>query len=479
MEAIDIDGKVNTRSEAVKCENTNTLEINYAVNIQREYFKTDATVSYEFRLAQLKKLKQAIAQRTEQFAEALHQDLGRPEFEAYFELTVLYDDVKDAISNLKKWMKPTKVTTGLMAQPGRSRIEHAPLGNVLILVPYNYPVALAFQPLIGAIAAGNTVIIKPSEHTPACSAIISELLKTTFDADFVKSIEGGIEATTELLEHKFDHIFFTGSAAVGKIIMAAAAKHLTPVTLELGGKSPTIVNKDCNLEQAVKRILSGKFLNAGQTCIAPDHVYVHQDIKQAFLAKAKEIVLQWYGEDPIASSDYGRIINTRHFQRISSLIPKDKVIVGGQLNAKQNFIAPTILQDITVADEIMQEEIFGPVLPVLEFSDLKDVCQQIEKLPQHPLAMYIFTQNKVFEQTLISKVRCGGVNVNSTLMHAVNPHLPFGGVGQSGMGAYHGKYSFELFSHKKCVLKSATWLDIPLRYAPYGTKVNLLKKLIR
>jgi aldehyde dehydrogenase (NAD+) len=478
MEAINITDNVNICS-TVENDERKENNIAHAVNLQRAYFDSDITVSYEFRLAQLKKLKQAIAERTEQFVAALHQDLGRPEFEAYFELAVLYDDVKDAIRHLKKWMKPIKVTTGLLAQPGRSRIEHAPLGNVLILVPYNYPVALAFQPLIGAIAAGNTAIIKPSSLTPACSAITSELIKTTFDAKFVESIEGSTEVTTQLLEQKFDHIFFTGSPAVGKIVMTAAAKHLTPVTLELGGKSPTIVNKDCNLEQAVKRILSGKFLNAGQTCIAPDHVYVHQDIKQAFLAKAKDVVLQWYGETPEGSKDCGRIINDRHFERVSALIPQDKVVVGGQVNAQERFIAPTILQNITFDDAVMQEEIFGPVLPVLEFSDLTDVCQQISKLPQHPLAMYIFTHDEAFEQTLVRKVRCGGVNVNSTLMHVVNPHLPFGGVGQSGMGAYHGKHSFELFSHKKSVLKSATWIDIPLRYAPYGKKVNLLKKLLK
>ncbi len=469
----------NIRAENSPNNQVTNHSLEQVVEIQREYFKTGKTKSYEFRLAQLKKLKQAIVDRTEEFVQALHKDLGRPEFEAYFELTVLYDDVKDAIANLKKWMKPTKVTTGLLAQPGRSRIEHTPLGNVLILVPYNYPVALAFQPLIGAIAAGNTIIIKPSSLTPACSTITSELIKSIFDEHYVNSVEGSTEVTTELLTHKFDHIFFTGSPSVGKIIMAAAAKHLTPVTLELGGKSPTIVNKDCNLEQAVKRILSGKFLNAGQTCIAPDHVYVHQDIKQEFLAKAKEIVLKWYGDDPQESNDCGRIINDRHFERISALIPKDRVVVGGQVNAAQKFIAPTIVQDVTFADDIMQEEIFGPVLPVLDFSDLEDVCQQIEKLPQHPLAMYLFTADKKFEQTLISNVRCGGVNVNNTLLHAVNPHLPFGGVGQSGIGAYHGKCSFELFSHKKSVLKSATWLDIPLRYAPYGNKVSLLKKIIR
>lgn len=456
-----------------------TLDINNAVTRQRDFFNTDETHTYEFRLTQLKKLQQVILDNKERFVEALYKDLGRPEFEAYFELVILYDDLKDAIKHLKKWMKPQRVKTNLLSQPGKSRIEYCPLGNVLILVPYNYPVLLAFQPLIGAIAAGNTVIVKPSSLTPATSALIAEVITATFPDKYVSCLLGSTEVTNQLLENKFDHIFFTGSPNVGRIIMAAAAKHLTPVTLELGGKSPTIVDKDCKLDLTVKRILSGRFLNAGQTCIAPDHVYVHRDIKEAFLEKAKEVILQWYGSDPIHSKDFSRMINARHFKRVSELIPTDKVVVGGQTDESEKFIAPTLLIDISHDDDIMQEEIFGPVLPVLEFSDIADVCQQVAKLPQHPLAMYIFTEDKQFEQILVRKIRCGGVNINNTLMHAVNSHLPFGGVGESGMGSYHGKLSFDLFSHKKSVIKSATWLDIPLRYAPYGNKVKLLKALFR
>ena len=456
-----------------------TLDINNAVTRQRDFFNTDETHVYEFRLTQLKKLQQVMLDKKEQFAQALYKDLGRPEFEAYFELVILYDELKETIKHLKKWMKPQRVKTNLLSQPGKSRIEACPLGNVLILVPYNYPVVLAFQPLIGAIAAGNTAIIKPSSLTPATSALIDDVIKATYPNKYVNCLMGSTDVTNQLLENKFDHIFFTGSPNVGRIIMAAAAKHLTPVTLELGGKSPTIVHKDCKLDLTVKRILSGRFLNAGQTCIAPDHVYVHRDIKEAFLEKAKEVILQWYGSDPIQSKDFSRMINARHFKRVSELIPTDRVVVGGQTDESEKFIAPTLLRDITHDDDIMQEEIFGPVLPVLEFSDIADVCQQLAKLPQHPLAMYIFTEDKQFEQTLVKKIRCGGVNINNTLMHVVNSHLPFGGVGESGMGSYHGKLSFDLFSHKKSVIKSATWLDIPLRYAPYGNKVKLLKALFR
>jgi len=461
-----------------------SLDIDNVVEIQREYFETNETHSYDFRLTQLKKLQRVVLDKKEMLAQALISDLGRPEFEAYFELVLMYDELKDAIKHLKKWMKATPVKTNLLSQPAKSRIEYCPLGNVLVIVPFNYPVILAFQPLIGAIAAGNTVVIKLSELTPATSAVIAEIIADIFDSRYVCAVEGGVEESNALLTNKFDHIFFTGSPNVGKIVMSAAAKHLTPVTLELGGKSPTIVNKDCKLDQAVKRILSGRFLNAGQTCIAPDHVYVHQDIKEAFLKeaflkKAKETILSWYGESPIDSKDLSRIINNRHFNRIKGLIKKENIVVGGQTDENEKFIAPTLLNDISIDDDIMQQEIFGPVLPVLEFSDLDDVCKQIRKLPQHPLAMYIFTNDKPFEQALIKRIRCGGVNVNNTLMHVVNSHLPFGGVGESGMGSYHGKKSFELFSHSKSIIKSARWIDIPLRYPPYKKKVNLLKMLFR
>ncbi len=445
---------------------------------QQTFFNGDETQSYAFRLTQLKKLQRGIAEYKERFVEALYKDLGRPEFEAYFELVACYHEVKDTIKNLKKWMKPKKVKTGLLAQPGKSRIEYCPVGKVLILVPYNYPVALALQPLIGAIAAGNTAIIKPSSLTPASSALVDELIKSTFEPKYITCFLGSTEVTNELLANKFDHIFFTGSPAVGRIVMSAAAKHLTPVTLELGGKSPTIVNKDCNIEQAVKRIVSGRFLNAGQTCIAPDHVYVHSDIKDEFIDKIKKFVKDSYSDNPFENKDFGRMINDRHFKRVSELILQDRVVIGGETNAEEKYIAPTIIKDVTFDDDIMKEEIFGPVLPILEFSDFDDVCQQIAKLPEFPLAMYIFTKDAEFEQNLIRKVRCGGVNVNSTLMHVVNSYLPFGGSGESGIGSYHGKHSFELFSHQKSILNSATWIDIPLRYAPYGNKSKWLKKFI-
>lgn len=456
-----------------------SIQANQLVEKQRDYFSQRHTHSYDFRVSQLKKLKHAIIAHQDDLVKGLHTDLGRPEFEAYFELAICVHEISDTIKNLKKWMKAKKVKTGILAQPGSSRIEYVPKGNVLNLVPYNYPVTLAFQPLVGVIAAGNTCILKPSSVTPASSAIVEKIIKETFDEAYIACMQGSTDVTNALLEEKFDHIFFTGSPNVGRIVMAAAAKHLTPVTLELGGKSPTIVDKNCQLDVAVKRIVSGRFLNAGQTCIAPDHVYVHEDIKDIFIEKLKQAVIDSYGENPIHSPDFGRMINNKHFKRVSGLIPQERVVVGGQFDEAQRYIAPTVVKDVSFDDDIMHEEIFGPVLPVLTYKGFEDVCEKISRLPQHPLAMYIFTKDRQFEQALVNNVRCGGVNVNSTLMHVANGHLPFGGVGESGMGAYHGKHSFELFSHAKSVIRSATWLDIPLRYAPYGNKVKWLKAMMK
>lgn len=447
------------------------------VNNQRGFFQSNATQSYDFRLQQLKKLKRVIQEHEQEFIDALKQDLARPEFEAYFELVILAHEISDAIKKLKSWMKPQKIKTGLMAQPGTSYIKSTPLGNTLNIIPYNYPIVLALQPLVGALAAGNTMVLKPSEITPACSKALYNAINNNFDANYIAVMEGEVEVTTALLECKFDHIFFTGSARVGRIILTAAAKHLTPVTLELGGKSPVIVDKNCDIALAVRRIAAGKFLNAGQTCIAPDHVYVHTDIQVEFTEKMKACILAAYGNEPVKSKDIGRIINDTHFNRIRKLIDPDKVVVGGQTQVEDKFIAPTLLQNVTMDDAVMQQEIFGPLLPIIEFSCTDDIYQNIAKLPQHPLAMYIFTNNKIFENELITNIRCGGVNVNNTLMQVANAHLPFGGIGESGAGSYHGKHSFDLFSHKKGVVRSATWIDPKLRYAPYGTKVNLLKKL--
>lgn len=449
------------------------------VSLQRLMFKTGRTLSHEFRIAQLNKLKVAISKYADQIDQALKEDIGRPSFESYIEISTAFDEIKHTSKSLKKWMAPQKVGTSAFAQPGRSRIESRPLGVTCIMGPYNYPFLLCIQPLIGALAAGNTAVIKPSSLTPATSAIIKKIIEECFDADYVKVLLGSTEVTNRLLEQNFDHIFFTGSPRVGRIVMAAAAKQLTPVTLELGGKSPTIVHKDANLKIAAKRIIAGKMLNAGQTCVAPDHVFVHEDVKEEFQKLLCETLKASYGSDPKTSPDFGRMINAKHFERVKQLIDQDKVVYGGQTDATENFIAPTLMTNVSMQDDVMQEEIFGPLLPIISYQTLPEVYQSIDSLPNHPLALYLFTQSGLVEQEVLDNVQFGGGCINNTVMHVANGNLPFGGVGESGIGSYHGKRSFEAFSHQRSILKATTWFDIAFRYAPYNNKVNLIKRMMR
>ena len=459
---------------------TTEKEIIDIVTKQRNFFKTGATKSYESRIDNLKKLKKALVKHENALHIALKQDLGKPEFEAYLSETGFsLLDISESISSLKRWMKPKWTLTSMLTQPASSRIYYSPLGVNLIIAPYNYPVMLTLSPLIAAIAAGNTAVIKTSELTPACSTIIRKLISETFAPEFVAYIGGEVQETTILLQQKFDHIFFTGSPRVGSIVMSAAAKSLTPVTLELGGKSPCIVHKDAKLDIAVKRIVSSKFLNAGQTCVAPDYVLVHKSVKRAFLTKINERIISVYGEDASSSPDLGRIVSDNHFQRIYGLIDQQKVLVGGHGDAASRFIAPTVMRDVTLADKVMSEEIFGPVLPVLEYEKLSEVYEIVDQLPQHPLACYLFSESTAIHNEIINTIQSGGACINNCVIHAANFHLPFGGVGESGIGAYHGFHGFECFSHKKGVLKTATWLDIPLTYAPYGNKINILRKILK
>ena len=450
------------------------------VKQQREFFNSGATREYQQRVDCLHQLKAAIKQYEKDLNAALKQDLGKSEFEAFLaETGFCQHEISQTINKLKGWMKPKRVWTSVLCQPGSSRIYYSPLGVNLIIAPYNYPFNLSFSPLIAAIAAGNTVVLKTSEMTPTCSAVIQTMLEENFDPRHIAYIPGEIAETTVLLQQKFDHIFFTGSPRVGSIVMAAAAKNLTPVTLELGGKSPCIVHHDANLEVAVNRICNGKFMNAGQTCIAPDYVLVHKDIKEAFLQKMKERIHKCYGNEPEQSPDYGRIINANHFARISAMINPEKVVVGGQTNAETNYIAPTVLRDCQLEDKAMQEEIFGPVLPVLDYAEFNEVYAVISKLPQHPLACYIYSSSNAVQQELIANIQFGGGCINNCVMHIANSYLPFGGVGESGIGSYHGSHGFERFSHKKSILKSATWIDLPLIYAPYKDKIKFLRWLLK
>ena len=455
-------------------------EIIEIVSKQHIFFNSSVTYPYDFRINELQKLKMGIKKFESQFKVALKDDLGKSEFESYVtEIGFVLYDLTNTIKYLKKWMKPKKIKTPLLCQPASSQILFTPVGVNLIISPFNYPIGLTFVPLIAAIAAGNTAVIKTSELVPNCSMVIKKFIDEIYDPEYVAYIPGEIPETTLLLKQKFDHIFFTGSSRVGSIIMEAAAKHLTPVTLELGGKSPGIVHSDANLKIAVNRIVYGKFMNAGQTCVAPDYVMVHQSIKEAFLEKIKQRIINIYGEDASLSPDFGRIVNEQHHSRIVSLIDQDKVIVGGRFTRADRYIAPTVMKNVTLADNIMAEEIFGPVLPVIEYNNFDEIFDIIANLPQYPLACYIFSESKTLQHELISNIQFGGGCVNHCIQHLVNPNLPFGGVGESGIGSYHGFSGFERFSHKKSILKAASWCDLSLIYPPYQGKLKSIRRIMK
>lgn len=450
------------------------------VENQRTLFTANLPFSLSYRLQQLTSLKSAILTHESELTEALALDLGKSTFESYMtEIGFVLHELIATIKQLKQWMKPQKVKTPLLSQPASSAIHSQPLGVCLIISPFNYPASLALSPLIAALAAGNCCVLKTSELTPNVSRVLEKLISTTFSADYVSCINGGVEEVTALLAQKFDHIFFTGSTEVGKIVMQQAAKNLTPVTLELGGKSPCIVCADANVDIAVKRIVYGKMLNAGQTCVAPDYVLVDESIKRVFLAKLKQRIELVYGVDASQSKDFGRMVSVKHTQRVGQLIDADKVLVGGDVDIEKRYIAPTVVVDVALTDDIMQQEIFGPVLPIIGFTEFDEVISTIRALPSHPLAAYIFSDDKSIQDLLLAKIQAGGVAINHCVQHLVNPHLPFGGVGNSGIGSYHGKHGFDCFSHKKSVLKAATWFDLALIYPPYKNKLALLKKVLK
>ncbi|MEL6940288.1 MAG: aldehyde dehydrogenase [Cyanobacteria bacterium J06598_1] len=462
---------LSTPTDQGVSQNTDAL-----LQAQRTFFATGQTKPYDYRLAQLKKLKSAILERQEAIVQAAKDDLGRPEFEGYFEIGVLAE-LSYVIKQLKGWMKPKKVGLPLAQLPGSAWVQPEPLGSVLIIGPWNYPFQLVISPLIGAIAAGNCAIIKPSEIAPATSAVVAELVTSTFPPEYVAVKEGGVEASQALLAEKFDHIFFTGGTRIGKIVMAAAAKHLTPVTLELGGKSPCIVDADIKVEVAAKRIVWGKFLNAGQTCVAPDYLLVKEEIRPAFVAALKKTIGETYGENPAQSDDLSRMVSDRQFDRVAGLLQGEETVIGGQSDRATRFIAPTVLDNVAWDAPIMQEEIFGPVLPVLSYQKVEDAIALINSQPK-PLALYLFTQNKALEKQVLSSTSSGGVCINDTILHLAIWGMPFGGVGDSGIGAYHGKHSFDTFSHQKSILKKPFWLDLDWRYPPYASKLEFFKKMI-
>jgi aldehyde dehydrogenase (NAD+) len=462
---------------AMTAQLTPLSSLQVLVQQQRNFFGTGQTKPIAFRIQQLQNLQQAITNYQAAIVEAAKQDLGRPEYEAYFEIATVAE-IKQALKSLKQWMKPRRVASSIDQFPSSAWIQPDPLGVVLIIGPWNYPFQLVISPLVGAIAAGNCAILKPSEHAPHTAKVVAEMIQSVFTPQYIAVAQGDAEVSQQLLAEKFDHIFFTGGTAIGKIVMEAAAKHLTSVTLELGGKSPCVVEADARLDYAAKRIAWGKFINAGQTCIAPDYLLVDRRIKQELLTKIKAYIQEFYGTDPATSPDYGRIINQRHFARLASFLDNGTPLLGGQANPDTRYIAPTLLDNVSWDAPVMQDEIFGPILPVLEYDELDEAIALINARPK-PLALYFFSNDSRKQERMLQATSSGGVCINDTVMHIAVSSLPFGGVGESGMGSYHGKASFDTFSHYKSVLRRGMWLDLAWRYAPYtASKLKLIKKIV-
>ncbi|MDB8794251.1 aldehyde dehydrogenase [Romboutsia sp. 1001216sp1] len=449
------------------------------LNNQRLYFESNKTKDINFRLDKLKTLKKAIVENEEAILNALYKDLGKSHFEGYeTEIGIVLEEINYAIKHLKSWSKNKKVSTPITQFPAKSYIVSEPYGVVLIMAPWNYPFQLTISPLIGAIAGGNCSILKPSEFSVHTSKVIVDIINKYFERGYINVIEGGIGVNQQILEERFDYIFFTGSVNVGKIVMNKASKYLTPVTLELGGKSPCIVEKSANVDLSAKRIVWGKFLNAGQTCVAPDYIIVHKDIKKDLIDNMKKYIIKFYGNNPIESVDYPKIINKTHFDRLNNLMKNTDVIIGGNIDKSKLKIAPTIIDNIDHTYPIMDEEIFGPLLPIITYEDYKDIIEIVKKHP-NPLALYLFTKNKDIEKYITNNIAFGGGCINDTIIHLATSNLPFGGRGTSGMGSYHGKKSFDTFTHKKSILKKSNLIDIPVRYAPYKGKLKLLKKILK
>ncbi|MBF4484509.1 aldehyde dehydrogenase [Flavobacterium sp. CSZ] len=431
-----------------------------------------------YRKETLKKLLYNIQKSEDLIVKALYDDFKKPEFEAVLtETNYVISDLKDTIKNIHKWAKRTRVFPSLLNFPSTDYIYKEPYGNVLVIAPWNYPFQLALCPLIAAVAAGNRVVLKPSELTPNTSAIIAKIIEKTFHVNHVEVFEGGVEVSNKLLAQRWDYIFFTGSVAVGKVVAKAAAENLTPITLELGGKNPCIIDETANLKLAAKRIVWGKFINAGQTCIAPDYILIQKNMKVNFISFLIEEIIKAYGKKIDKSPDFARIINTKNWLRLASMIEPEKVIFGGETDANELYISPTLIEEPALDSPVMKEEIFGPILPILIYkteADIQNVISRYEK----PLSFYIFSENKSFAKKLIKTYAFGGGCINDTVVHFSNKRLPFGGVGHSGMGAYHGKLSFDIFSHHKAVVKKANWLDLPMRYAPYKDKLASIKRIL-
>lgn len=447
----------------------------------KAFFNTQQTKDISFRKEQLKKLSKAIKSYESDILEALYTDLGKNKVEAYAtEIGITLKSIKNARKELKNWTKTKNVDTPLYLFPTKSYIKKEPYGTVLIIAPFNYPFQLVFEPLIGAIAAGNTAIIKPSELTPNVARVIKGLINETFDANYIEVIEGGIEETQTLIHLPFDYVFFTGSENVGKIVYQAASENLVPVTLEMGGKSPVIVDETANIKVASERICFGKFTNAGQTCVAPDYILVHESVKDDLITALSKTLREFYGQNIQQSPDYGRIVNLKHYHRLTSLLNSAQmnIVFGGHSDEDERYIEPTLLDHVTSDSAIMQEEIFGPILPILTYQSLDEAIAFIHQRPK-PLSLYLFSEDENATQRVINELSFGGGAINDTLMHLANPKLPFGGVGASGMGRYHGKYSFDTFTHEKSYIFKSTRLESGVHLPPYKGKFKYIKAFFK
>ena len=456
-------------------------EIAFILEEQRKFFLSGETLPIKFRKQMLKKLYASVVFHKEEILSALTSDLGKSDFEGFMcEVGLSLTEISYMIKNVKKFAKEKTVITPLAQFASRSYKKPCPYGNTLIMSPWNYPFLLSIEPLANAIAAGNTAILKPSAYSPATSNVIEKILSECFEKKFVAVVTGGRQENSALLEQKFDFVFFTGSQAVGKEVLRHTAENLTPAILELGGKSPCIIDSSAKIRLAAKRVVFGKYLNCGQTCVAPDYILCHKDIKDEFVKEVKIQIEKQYGKNPLENSDYGKIINQKHFERVSSLINTEKVVHGGKTNPQTQQIEPTVLDNVTWDDAVMQEEIFGPIMPILTYENLDQVIANLQK-KQKPLALYFFSQNKKNIKAVTEKVSYGGGCINDTIIHLATSEMGFGGVGESGMGSYHGKTGFDAFSHTKSIVDKKTWMDLPMRYQPYDRKINgkLLKMFLK
>ena len=456
------------------------MTLSNVANQLREAHQHHRRFDVNSRVQKLGLLKKVILKYESQITQALRSDLGKSAFETYAtEIGFILEEINYTLKNLSSWAKVKKVKTPLTLFPGKSFIHPEPYGVVLLISPWNYPFQLCLSPFIGAIAAGNRVVLKPSEFALETSSIIKKIISEVFKEDEVVIVEGGLEETQILLKQKFDYIFFTGSTGVGKVIMKAAAENLTPVTLELGGKSPCLIEESANIDIAAKRVAWGKFLNAGQTCVAPDFVLIPTNLQDQFIERLNYYITTFYGLDVKTSHDYPRIVNHRHFDRLEQLLIAEKIAVGGQLIREENFIGPTVMKNVSWSDKVMQDEIFGPILPIIPYENLQDALKQILTLPK-PLAFYLFSEDSEKQNQIISMIPFGGGCINDTVIHLANPNLPFGGVGTSGIGSYHGQKSFDTFTHYKSLYQQGSLVDIPLRYPPYNEqKMNWIKFFLR